>query len=53
MNVSLTDSQVDSLARPLKEILEKFYQNPQNEEGFQKWLRRMEEEKCHSAKKSE
>lgn len=45
LNVSLTDSQVNDLARPLMGILEKFYQDPKNEEDFQKWLRNVETQK--------
>ena len=42
LNVSLTDSQVNDLARPLMGILEKFYQDPKNEEDYQRWLRNVE-----------
>lgn len=35
----LTEGQVTDLARPLMGILEKFYQDPKNEEEFQKWLK--------------
>lgn len=38
-NIPLTDAQVTSLAKPLLEIVEQFYQSPENEEGFQKWLK--------------
>ena len=38
MNVALTDVQVEDLAKPLVRILEEFYQNPENEKGFQTWL---------------
>ena len=38
MNVKLSDSQVNDLARPLMEILEAFYKDPKNEEDFQRWL---------------
>lgn len=41
-NMSLTDAQVIDLARPLMGILEAFYQDPKNEEDFQKWLRNVE-----------
>ncbi len=36
-NMSLSDSQITDLARPLMGILEKFYEDPKNEEDFQKW----------------
>ena len=39
MNVALTDVQVEDLAKPLVRILEEFYQNPENEKGFQLLLR--------------
>lgn len=45
MSVSLEDSQISDLARPLMGILEKFYQDPKNEEDFQKWLRNVETQK--------
>ena len=38
MSPILTDEQVTDLARPLVGILEAFYQDPKNEEDFQKWL---------------
>lgn len=43
MSVSLEDSQISDLARPLMGILEAFYQDPKNEEDFQKWLLSVEE----------
>jgi len=46
VNVSLSDSQISDLARPLMGILEKFYQDPKNEEDFQKWLLSVEEQKA-------
>ena len=45
VSVSLSDSQIHDLARPLMGILEKFYQDPKNEEDFQKWLLSVEMEK--------
>ena len=39
MNVKLTESQITDLARPLKGILQKFYEDPKNREAFEKWLR--------------
>lgn len=38
MNTKLSDMQVCDLARTLTGILEEFYKDPKNEEGFQKWL---------------
>ena len=46
VSVSLSDSQINDLARPLMEILEAFYQDPKNEEDFQKWLLSVEEQKA-------
>ena len=44
MAFELTQNQIDDLARPLVEILENFYQDPKNEEDFQKWLRNVEDQ---------
>lgn len=41
--LKLTESQVSDLARPLMGILERFYQDPKNEEDYQKWLLCVEE----------
>lgn len=51
-NVSpiLTDEQVTDLARPLVGILEAFYQDPKNEEDFQRWLLNVEKEKSTDTK---
>jgi hypothetical protein len=38
----LTDNQITDLARPLAGILEEFYQDPKNQEEFDKWLRNVE-----------
>ena len=38
----LTDNQINDLARPLAGILEAFYQDPKNQEEFDKWLRNVE-----------
>lgn len=46
VRVSLSDSQINDLARPLMGILEAFYQDPKNEEDFQKWLLSVEEQKA-------
>jgi len=43
LNLKLTDSQVSDLARPLMGILERFYQDPKNEEDYQRWLLSVEE----------
>jgi hypothetical protein len=43
LNLKLTDSQVSDLVRPLMRILEQFYQDPKNEEDYQKWLLSVEE----------
>lgn len=45
LNLKLTDSQITDLARPLVGILQKFYEDPKNEEDFQKWLRNVEKAK--------
>lgn len=45
----LTEEQVTDLARPLMGILEKFYQDPKNEEDFQKWLLSVEKEQSTGA----
>ena len=41
----LNEKQIKDLARPLMGILEKFYQDPKNEEDFNKWLLSVEKEK--------
>jgi len=38
MEVKLTDEQIDSLARPLVQIVTKFYEDPENKKKFQEWL---------------
>ena len=43
--MSLSEVQVNDLARPLVGIITKFYADPKNEEDFQKWLRNVEEQK--------
>ena len=45
LNVNLSDSQITDLARPLVGILQKFYEDPKNEEDFRKWLRNVEKAK--------
>lgn len=46
----LTDTQITNLARPLMGILQKFYEDPKNEEDFQKWLRNVKKEKNQKVK---
>jgi len=43
--MNLSDTQVNDLARPLVGLIIKFYEDPKNEEDFQKWLRNVEERK--------
>lgn len=43
--MKLFDTQVNELARPLVDIIISFYEKPENEEAFQKWLRNVEESK--------
>ena len=43
--MSLSEVQVNDLARPLVGIIIKFYADPKNEEDFQKWLRNVEKAK--------
>lgn len=43
--MSLSEVQVNDLARPLVGTIIKFYADPKNEEDFQKWLRNVEERK--------
>lgn len=38
----LSDEQINDLANPLVEILEKFYEDEENVRGFQEWLERKE-----------
>ena len=40
--MNLTNEQITDLARPLVGIITKFYEDPKNEEDFQKWLRNVE-----------
>ena len=40
--MDLSKTQVDDLARPLVGILTRFYEDPKNEEEFEKWLRSAE-----------
>ena len=43
--MSLSERQVQDLASPLVGIIAKFYEDPKNEEDFQKWLRNVEKAK--------
>ena len=43
--MNLSDAQVNDLASPLVGIITKFYEDPKNEEDFQKWLRNVEKAK--------
>lgn len=43
--MDLSIVQVSDLARPLVGIITRFYEDPKNEEEFQKWLRRVKERK--------
>ena len=43
--MDLSTAQVSDLARPLVGIITKFYEDPKNEEEFQKWLRSAKEHK--------
>ena len=53
MKAKLNESQVTGLARPLMGILEKFYEDPKNEEDFQKWLRNVEKVKRNQSANSQ
>lgn len=46
--MKLSDEQTNDLARSLSEIVSAFYENPENEEGYQKWLRNVEEREHRS-----
>lgn len=41
--MNLSDAQVNDLASPLVGIITKFYEDPKNEENFQKWLQQRKE----------
>ena len=43
--MNLSDSQVNDLARPLVRLITKFYEDSQNEEDYQKWLKEREKTK--------
>lgn len=38
----LSDEQTNDLAWSLTSLVTEFYKNPENEEGYQKWLRNIE-----------
>lgn len=46
MPIELTKKQINDLALPLMGIVEEFYQDPKNEEDFQKWLMQRQKEKA-------
>ena len=41
--MSLSERQVQDLASPLVGIIAKFYEDPKNEEDFQRWLKQQKE----------
>ena len=41
--MNLSDAQVNDLASSLVGIITKFYEDPKNEEDFQKWLQQRKE----------
>lgn len=41
--MNLSPEQVNDLAYPLVGIITKFYEDPKNEEDFQKWLQQRKE----------
>ncbi len=43
--LTLSDDQVDMLARPLVHIVAAFFEDPENERQFQEWKRRREMER--------
>jgi len=43
--MSLSDTQVNDLARLLVGIVMKFYEDPKNEEDFKEWLRNVKEQR--------
>lgn len=43
--MSLSEVQVNDLARPLVSVIIKFYTDRKNEEDFQKWLRNVERQR--------
>lgn len=43
--MNLSNAQVNDLASPLVGIITKFYEDPKNEEDFQRWLLCVEKQK--------
>ncbi len=43
--MNLSNTQVNDLASPLVGIITKFYEDPKNEEDFQRWLLCVEKQK--------
>ena len=41
--MSLSERQVQDLASPLVSIIAKLYEDPKNEEDFQRWLKQQKE----------
>lgn len=41
--MTLSETQVQDLANPLVSIILKFYEDPKNEEDFQKWIKQQKE----------
>ena len=50
--VALSDAQVENLARPLVATLLTFYENEENEKGFQKWLQQRQESEKSTGERS-
>lgn len=46
--MKLSDEQTNDLAWSLASLVTEFYKNPENEEGYQKWLRNVEERESDS-----
>lgn len=52
LDTTLTDLQINDLARPLVRIMEVFYADPKNEEDFQKWLLNVENQQKSATTKA-
>lgn len=48
LNIKLTNDQITELAQVLKDIIPRFYQDPENMKGFQKWKKDQEKESIDS-----
>ena len=48
---NLTEAQIKNLANPLVKIIKDFYDKPENEEEFQKWLLCVEKQKAKESQK--